>query len=122
MNLRRDRSVVTGTSAASLNPDLVTRIEWWLHDRFEEREFLQAAELIAFDELDSALRSRGIITAGAEALAERKDVDQMVRSMLKEPTGSVDVPTLSEALSAIERLEERIDALEKEIEELRDRA
>jgi hypothetical protein len=122
VNLRRDRSVVTGTSAASLNPDLVTRIEWWLHDRFEEREFLQAAELIAFDELDSALRSRGIITAGAEALAERKDVDQMVRSMLKEPTGSVDVPTLSEALSAIERLEERIDALEKEIEELRDRA
>jgi excinuclease UvrABC nuclease subunit len=35
--LRRDSSVVTGTSAASLNPDLVTRIEWWLHERFEER-------------------------------------------------------------------------------------
>lgn len=27
--IRRDSSVVTGAAAVSLNPDLITRVEWW---------------------------------------------------------------------------------------------
>lgn len=112
--------MVTGTSAASLDPDLVTRIEWWLHPRFEEKSYLQAAELIAFEEFDPALRSRGHVTEEAEAMATDSETAEEVRSVIEEgPTASVSVPTLSEALSRIDELTERVDRLEKTLEEIR---
>jgi hypothetical protein len=119
--LRRDSSIVTGTSAASLNPDLVTRLEWWLSEKFEDRDYLQAAELIAFDKFEPTLRSRGRITSEAEALAETTEVVEEIESLLEEgPTGTVDIPTLSDALSRIERLEGRIDQLEEKLAAIRD--
>jgi hypothetical protein len=112
---------VTGTSAASLKPDLVTRLEWWLSEKFEDRDYLQAAELIAFDKFEPTLRSRGRITSEAEALAETTEVVEEIESLLEEgPTGTVDIPTLSDALSRIERLEGRIDQLEQKLEAIRD--
>ena len=119
--IRRDSSIVTGTSAASLNPDLVTRLEWWLRDGFEDRDHLQAAELVAFEELEPTLRSRGRITSEAEALAEDDEFTEEVRAMLdEEPTGTVEVPTLSEALSRIERLEKQVGRLEERLREIED--
>ena len=110
-----------GTSAASLNPDLVTRLEWWLSEWFEERDRLQAAELVAFDALEPTLRSRGSITEEAEALAQNDEFTKEVRAMLEgEPTGTVEVPTLSEALSRIERLEEQVGRLQKRLREIED--
>jgi hypothetical protein len=53
--LHRDSSIVTGTSAASLNPGLVTRLEWWPSEKFEDRSKLQAAERVAFDVLEPTL-------------------------------------------------------------------
>lgn len=114
--LKRQSSVVTGTSAASLNPDLVTRLEWWLRERFEDKDHLQAAELIAFDKLEPTLRSRGQISSEAKALAEKPEVIEEVKSMLEDdPTGSVNIPTLSDALSRIERLEDRVEQLEEKL-------
>ena len=96
---------MTGTSAASLNPDLVTRLEWWLSEWFEERD----------------RRSRGSITEEAEALAQNDEFTKEVRAMLEgEPTGTVEVPTLSEALSRIERLEEQVGRLQKRLREIED--
>jgi len=121
--IRRDSSVVTGTSAATLNPDLITRIEWWLHDRFEERSFLQATELVASDVMKPTLRSRGKVIPTAKSLAKKKEVIAEVDSMLEEgPTGAVDLPTLRDALSEIESLKNRIAELETEIERLQDRS
>lgn len=66
--VRRDSSVTTGTSAVVLNPDYVTEVRWWEHPDFAERHVLEAAELVAFDVLDPALRSRGGIPARAKEL------------------------------------------------------
>ena len=115
--IRQDSSVVTGTSAASLDPNLVTHIEWWLHPRFAEKSFLQAAELIAFEEFDPALRSRGRVTEEAETMTTDSETAEEIRTVIeKGPTASVSVPTLSEALSRIKELAERIDQLEEELE------
>jgi hypothetical protein len=35
--ITRDSSIVTGVSAASLNPDLVTKVQWWEYPDFEQR-------------------------------------------------------------------------------------
>jgi len=42
-----------------LNPDYVTEVWWWVHPDFAQRHVLEAAELVAFDVLDPALRSLG---------------------------------------------------------------
>ena len=55
-------SVTTGVSAVALNPDLVSEIRWWFEPSFSQREVLEAAEQIAFQVLNPALRSRGGVT------------------------------------------------------------
>lgn len=67
--LLRNSSVSTGTTATALIPDHVREVVWWEHARFVESVVLQAAELVAFDVLEPALRSRGGIGAHAAALA-----------------------------------------------------
>ena len=57
--IRRNSSVTTGASAVSLNPDLLTSMEWWEHPSFGETVNLKAAEMVAFEVLQPALRSRG---------------------------------------------------------------
>ena len=59
--INRDSSDVTGTSAAGLNIDHIRYVEWWEHPVFAEQERRRAAELVAFDVLDPALRSRSRI-------------------------------------------------------------
>ena len=66
--VRRDSSVTTGVSAVSLNPEKVTEVRWWEHSDFEKQDVLEAAELVAFDVLEPALRSRGGITDRAKQL------------------------------------------------------
>lgn len=118
--VRRDSSIVTGTSAASLNPDLVTRLEWWLHERFADTTARRAAELIALEVFEPALRSRGRVTEEAESLSEDPQFrTEMEEFFEEEPTGSVEVPTLSDALDRIQELEGRVSELEEEIRELK---
>lgn len=66
--IRLDSSVATGTSAAGLNVDYVTGLDWWKHPGFSERDALRAAESVAFQVLDPAVRIRSNITNGASAL------------------------------------------------------
>ena len=47
--LKRDSSVATGASAISLSPDKIAECHWWIHGTFGERQYLEAAELIAFE-------------------------------------------------------------------------
>jgi hypothetical protein len=57
----------------------------------------------------------------ASALAEDDEFTREVRAMLVgEPTGTVEVPTLSEALSRIERLEKQVGCLQKRLREIED--
>lgn len=42
---RRDSSIATGVSTTSLNPDYVTRVDWWVDPLFEDKASREAAEV-----------------------------------------------------------------------------
>lgn len=116
--VRRDSSVVTGASAVSLNPDLVTEVRWWEHPEFAERRILQAAELVAFDVLEPALRSRGGITTEAKQLyADEKFNKRMKALFTGYATGQLVISTLQSALERISQLEQRVISLEQKFQE-----
>jgi len=111
--VRRDSSVATGTSAVGLNPDYVTEIRWWEHPDYTERFKLEAAELVAFDVLDPALRSRGKIQDKAKQWYKNQEFYEKMRLLLtSEPSGRLVIPTLQDALERIADLEERVKILE----------
>jgi hypothetical protein len=114
--IRRDSSVTTGVAAVSLNPDAVTEVRWWTHERFGARLALEAAELVAFDVLNPALRSRGTVSAQAKALYGDSAFVGEVRELLSgKPAGILILPSLVEALARITSLEERIAAIEAQL-------
>ena len=111
--IRRDSSVVTGVSAVSLNPDLITAVRWWEHPDFARQEILEAAELVAFDVLEPALRSRGWMTDRAKQMYQDESFrEQMRQVFLGDPAGSLILPTLPQALERISDLERRVTELE----------
>jgi hypothetical protein len=114
--VRRDSSVATSTSAAGLNADYVTELRWWGHQKFADREVLEAAELVAFDIFNPTLRSRGNITGRARELCDQKGFKEELRDLLEhEATGQLIFQTLQDALDRIMQIEERITALEKQL-------
>lgn len=114
--VKRDSSVATSTSAAGLNPDYVTELRWWGHQKFADREALEAAELIAFALFNPTLRSRGKITGRARELCNQKEFTEEIEELLgHEATGQLIFLTLQDALDRITRIEERIAALEKQL-------
>jgi hypothetical protein len=112
--IQRDSSVVVGVTAVSLNPDFVTEVRWWEHPEFAERRILQAAELVAFDVLEPALRSRGGITAEAKRLYADTVFNERMRALFAyEAAGQLLIATLQSALERISDLERRVAALEQ---------
>lgn len=112
--IRRDSSISTGAAVVTLNADLVTQVHWWEHASFSDEAHLLAAELVAFDTLDPTLRSRGQPQGRAMQLSiDPVFKDEMRQLFHAEPTGLLSLPTLQDALERIERLEERLQALEK---------
>jgi hypothetical protein len=112
--VRRDSSVATSTSATGLNPDYVTELRWWGHQKFVDRNILEAAELIAFDIFEPTLRSRGKITGKARELYDQKEFKEEMKKLLEhEATGHLIFQTLQDALDRIEQIEDRIRTLEK---------
>ena len=112
--IRRDSSVTTGVATVTLNPDLVTEIRWWRHSSFGDRVHLEAAELIAFRVLDPVLRSRGAISAEAEALAQQEGFrDEMTALFHGVPEGDLRLESLETIVDRLEDLEQRIRRLEQ---------
>ena len=114
--IRRDSSVTTGVSAASLNPDFVTEVRWWQHTTFKKRDHLEAAELVAFDILEPALRSRGGITDRAKELYQDTAFrEEMVALFSGDATGCLRIRSLNQAWEQIDALAEQIRQLENRI-------
>jgi len=112
--VRHDSSVTTGVQTVSLNPDYVTKMEWWEHADFADSSMLAAAELVAFDVLDPALRSRGTIPEQAKRFYKDESFNSTMQILFKgEPSGCLTVPTLQSAFERIVVLESRIGELEK---------
>ena len=105
--------MATGVGAVGLNPDGIREVEWWEDPSFGEREMLEAAEIVAFDVLEPALRSRGGVRDAARTLLDDSTTRSRLEEMLRRPpTGRLTIPTLADALVRITLLEGRIDRLE----------
>ncbi len=112
------------THAVSLNPDYVTKVEWWEYPDFADSSILAAAELVAFDVLDPVLRSRGAPQEQAKRLYHDESFKSKMRVLFEgEPSGYLLLPPLQERLSALEarivELEQRLTELEKKLGENR---
>ena len=82
--IRRDSSVTTGTSAVQLNPDKVTQLQWWEHPGFADRRTLEAAEMVAFNILEPALRSRGADRRDSRELFQDETFRSEMYALLQE--------------------------------------
>ena len=114
--LLRDSSVATGTSAVGINPDYVTALKWWEHRQFSKRAALEAAELVAFDVLDPALRSRGGFSKPAQVLYNSRPFKrEMETSLKKNPSGHLRLPSLEDVARRLFRFEERLREIEERL-------
>jgi hypothetical protein len=118
--VKRDSSVVTGTSAVGVNIEHVRIVEWWEHERFRDDDQRHAAELVAFEVLNPALRSRGRPRQAALAYLHDKAFVDDVRAVLKAaPAGRLVLPRLADLAHTVADLEQRVSALERKSRERR---
>jgi hypothetical protein len=114
--IRRDSSVTTGTSAATLNPDFVTEVRWWRTGAFRKKVHREAAEIVALRVLDPTLRSRGLTTSGARELAADPEFQTEMEKLFDgPPEGKLLLPDLQGALDRIVQLEARVGVLESKL-------
>ena len=119
--IRKDSSVATGTSAVNLNPDFVSRINWWEHPNFNKTVHLKAAEMVAFEVLNPALRSRGTVDNAGMDLFKDEGFNTKFKELFEgEPTGSIEFPSLTDAMEKISTLEARVHKLEEIIQTLKE--
>ncbi len=114
--IRKDSSVTTGVSAAMLNSSNVTELKWWEHVRFQVRIVLEAAELVAFDVLNPALRSRGATKQKSMQLYQDTVFREEMKSLFTGTlSGHLVLRDLSYALDMIDALEKRVAELERRL-------
>ena len=114
--LKRDSSVATGASAISLNPDKIAECHWWIHESFGAREYLEAAELIAFERFNPTLVSRGSPSTKALDISNNEDFKKQMEKLFSNvPSGYIKFYDLSWAVNKIKELENEILELKKVI-------
>jgi hypothetical protein len=88
-------------------------VSWWQNPPFSDEAALRTAELVAFDVLDPALRSRGNPTAAALALYEESKFKSEMEALFRgPPTGRLVLPNLQDLAYRVESIERRLAALE----------
>jgi hypothetical protein len=113
--LTRDSSAATGTSAVGINPDYVTEICWWGHRRFSKRTAREAAELVAFDLLDPALRSRKSVGKSAQERCKDRRFRREMEMLLKNPSSHVRIPSLQQVSRKLSAFEDRLERIEERL-------
>jgi hypothetical protein len=113
--IKRDSSVSTGTSVVSLNPDYVTSLKWWEYPEFAKKECREAAEIIAFKKFNPVLRSRGNHSTQAKELENDATFKKNIEELLEKP------PTNQKEFPDFQDLLEKLNNLEREVEDLKRR-
>ena len=117
---RRDSSITTGVSTTMLNPDFVTKVEWWIDEIFAGKDAREASELIAFNVFNPSLRSRGRPSSAAqEKLRDPGFTEQIQEILGRSPDGFHIPKNLDNLCLIIEGLIKRIEELEEEVERLK---
>lgn len=117
--IRQDSSVTTGASATSLNPEKISSIHWWLHEDFFDIDRLKAAELIAFDEFKPILSSRANEIKAAKMICNDNTFKDEIIGLLKDkPSGIYRPYNLINLKDYVQKLEERVFALEKQLSDM----
>lgn len=117
--VRRDSSVASRYAAVGLNPDQVTELRWWTDASFADRSQLEAAELVAFDALEPALRSRGRVQEPSRILHADPAFHDRLRIQFTGPSsGRLVLPNLQDALDRIAALQRQVDELTRRIDNL----
>ena len=118
--VKRDSSVVTGTSAVGVNIEHVRIVEWWEHERFRDDDQRHAAEIVAFEVLNPALRSRGRPRQAALAyLHDQAFMDDVRAALAAPPAGRLVLPRLADLAHTVADLERRVQDLEHEVRTIR---
>jgi hypothetical protein len=119
---KRDSSVVTGTAAAGINIDAVRVVRWWEDPRFADTAVRHAAETVAFDIFEPALRSRGggPPRDAKSHLEDTEFCESMKRLFADPPAGEFWIPQLWEVAASVRELEGRLVKLEDELRTLRE--
>lgn len=89
---RRDSSISTGVSTTMLNPDLVTKVEWWIREIFSYKASREAAELIAFEIFEPSLRSRGKPSTAAQKKLNDPGFKAQIEEILENPPDGFHIP------------------------------
>lgn len=117
--VRRDSSVVTRSSAVGVNIDLVSHVDWWEHPQFSDDDHRHAAEMIAFEVLDPALRSRGNPRRAAAELTRDATFRAAITELLNSaPSGRFIPPRIADVAADVRKLAERVSRLESALQEL----
>jgi len=112
--IRHNSSITTGTSIVSLNPDLVTEVRWWSHERFIEKEFREAAKEIAFTVLEPELCSRKKSTKKSQEMIDDEEFTQEMQELFeREPSGTLHLDNFDDLRSKIRTLENEVEKLKK---------
>jgi hypothetical protein len=102
--------------AVGLRADHVRQVDWWEDAGFSDDVRLQAAELVAFDVLEPALRSRGGIGEAARALSKDDNLrTQMDRLFRGQPSGRLTLPALGQLANQVADLERRLASIEQQV-------
>jgi len=120
-NLRQrviEQLVIRGTpfgregDAISLDPAFLTDLYWWEHPDFADQHVLRAAEFVAADVLQPALRSRRPISARAAELHEDEHFRGRMAALFRaEAAGHLVLPSLDRVLERLAELERRLENL-----------
>lgn len=114
----RDSSITTGLSPVGLRPEYVTEIRWWCDEQFNNRAALGGAELVAFDILNPALRSRGGLNKEATSHYNDKAFYSRIKKLFdpNQPTGRLRLPDVK---TLLEEVLDRLSKLEKHVKSIR---
>jgi hypothetical protein len=111
--VRADSNVVT-TGAVTVNPEVISSVNWWEDEEFTDNTARLAAELIADEVLKPNMRTR----RGASAAAHSKANDPIFRRRMEalfkgRPSGQLRFPNVIDLGQRLADLEDRIAELEK---------
>ena len=113
---RRDSSISIGVSTTMLNPDFVTKVEWWIRDVFSEKDVREAAELIAFDIFEPSLRSRGRSSLAAQERLGEPGFKDRIKEILESPPDGYYIPkNLDNLCLIVEKLMEEVEDLKSKV-------